>query len=158
MRRPFTAVALLAAVLAPRSASAAQTIPYGSRIAMEVTVTEMNGIGTDRAVIHVVHTAAMARRFCVDYANDRSARCVRDTLNEPGLKTVLRGNCRSGAFTTLYGEAMTFKGRNPDREEGAPRYRIEGAKGTLDGSYASGYPEILAQFRALCPALVDSLD
>lgn len=139
-------------------ALAAGRIPYGSRVGMEVTITGMEGIGSASAVIRVKHTPENAREFCVQYSNDRSRKCVEQTLRETRLNDELRGNCRAGTFTNLFGDNVVFKGRNKSKEEGAPRYVLIGSDGMFDGSSASGYTEVLSQFQALCPALVDRIE
>jgi hypothetical protein len=53
-------------------AAAAETIAYGSRAGMEVTVTTKSGIGGENAVIRAVHTRENAKKFCLEYARDNS--------------------------------------------------------------------------------------
>ena len=155
--RVLVAAVLLAGISAA-SAQAAGTVAYGSRAGMEVTVVRMEGIGSADAVIHVKHTPANARAFCVEYSNDRTRKCVETTLRETRLSDALRGNCKTGRFTTLYGASLQFKGIKKKRDELDPKYVIIGDEGPLDGSSASGYPTALAQFQALCPALVDDME
>ena len=46
-------------------AAAAETIAYGSRAGMEVTVTSKSGIGGRHAVIRAGHTRGNAKKFCL---------------------------------------------------------------------------------------------
>ena len=55
-------------VIALSSPAAAETIAYGSRAGMEVTVTSKSGIGSQNAVIRAVHTRENAKKFCLEYA------------------------------------------------------------------------------------------
>ena len=146
---------LLAAVfcLAAAPAFASGKIFYGSRVGMQVTVRSVSGIGSSHAIIHVEHTPADAKTFCVEYSNDISQKCVRDTLRKTHLNDVLEGDCTSGRFVSLFGDHLRFIGENKHPQDGEPKYRIVDDKGeALDGSGASGHGYNLEQFEALCPA------
>ncbi|MGU3326095.1 hypothetical protein ACLBXB_04080 [Methylobacterium mesophilicum] len=125
---------------------------------MNVTITSMSGIGTSDAAIRVKHTRENAQEFCVEYSNDKSKKCIDDTLRTTRLSDEIHGNCRSGSFTTLYGAQYQFRGKARKRGEFDPMYVVVGSEGKLDGSGASGYSEVLSQFQALCPALVDTVE
>ena len=131
---------------------AAGKLDYGSRVGMEVTILSMSGIDSAHAEIHVKHTAADAKKFCVEYSQDRSRACVERTLRDTRLNDVLIGNCTTGEYTSLYGDRLRFAGENKRRQDGAPKYRILGTDGPLDGTSASGYGYNLSQFEALCPS------
>ena len=122
--RPALLAALFCAAAQP--ALAAGKVFYGSRVGMTVTVRHVSGIGTDHARIEVEHTPADAKSCCVEYSNDRSAKCVRDTLAETHLSDEFRGNCTSGRFVTLYGDARRFMGENRRRTNDGldPHYTI----------------------------------
>lgn len=150
-----TALLAFALVATATSASAAGRVPYGTREGMEVTVTAVEGIGTDRAVIHVRHTRENAREFCVGYSDDKSDACVDKVMRETRINDELRGNCRSGVFIALSGEKFRFAGRSNTRDRFAAKYILLGREGFLEGNNASGYFTYLAQFAALCPGKVE---
>jgi len=137
--------------------AAAETIAYGSRAGMEVTVTSKSGIGSQNAVIRAVHTRENAKKFCLEYAQDKSEKCVRDEL-AVSLSNQIGANCKTGVFTTFYGSKLKFAGLNKQSDQNFAKYRIidlsEGKP--LDGSEASGYPYDIEQFIALCPGLAAS--
>jgi hypothetical protein len=87
-------------------------------------------------------------------------KCIADNLAEgKELKTEISANCKTGKFTTLYGQGYQFRGPNPDYDPTgiSTEYLIFqiGEDEPLDGSMASGYPVALEQFKALCPKQVD---
>ncbi|MBV9519519.1 MAG: hypothetical protein JO068_15535 [Hyphomicrobiales bacterium] len=137
-------------------ASAAGSIYYGSRVGMEVTITSMSGIGGTNAIIRAVHTRANARTFCLEYARDSSEACIREELSTR-LSDHIAANCKSGVFTTFYGETLRFLGPNKNSDFGSPKYKLVSlASGRpLDGSSASGYSYDIEQFSALCPGLIE---
>lgn len=150
MRYAFAAVVLAVSIT---SALAAGRIPYGSRVGMEATVVGVERIGTANAVIRVKHTRENAKEFCVEYSDDNSEDCVRKTLREVRINDELRGNCRTGQFTTLWGDALRFAGANRRKGGDGPKYVLVGVNGPLEGNMASGYYTALAEFNALCPGL-----
>lgn len=150
MRYALAAVVLLSLV---EPTIAAGRIPYGSRAGMEVTVTGVEGIGTPNAVIHVRHTRENAKEFCTEYEQNNSDECVQRTIRETRINDVLRGNCQTGKFVTLWGDTLRFAGPNRRKGEFGPKYIIIGANGPLDGSSASGYFTALSEFNALCPGV-----
>ncbi|MCB1410653.1 MAG: hypothetical protein H6899_04360 [Rhodobacter sp.] len=145
-------------VLLPMAAAAQDTVPYGSRAGMQVSVVARSGIDTADAVVRVVHTRADARSYCAHYVLDPSDRCVEDTMADLAgqLRDRIDGNCETGVFTDLWGTRMQFLGRMAQPTElGADwdlRVIEDTDAGPLDGSMASGYGVALDQFRALCPA------
>ncbi|MGU3663128.1 hypothetical protein ACLBX9_02885 [Methylobacterium sp. A49B] len=150
MRYALAAVVLLSLI---EPTIAAGRIPYGSRAGMEVTVTGVEGIGTPNAVIHVQHTRENAKEFCTEYEQNNSDECVQRTLRETRINDVLRGNCQTGRFITLWGDTLRFAGLNRRKGDFGPKYIIIGASGPLDGSSASGYYTALSEFNALCPGV-----
>jgi hypothetical protein len=133
-------------------AAAAETIYYGSRVGMEVTVTSKSGIGSENAVIRAAHTRENAKKFCLEYAQTGSEKCVRDELAVP-LADQITGNCKTGVFTTFNGQKFKFESLNKPADQMSAKYKIidlsSGKK--LDGTEASGYPVDIADFVALCP-------
>jgi hypothetical protein len=147
-------VGALAVAALSSPAAAAETIYYGSRVGMEVTVTSKSGIGSENAVIRAAHTRGNAKKFCLEYARDDSEKCVRDELTVP-LSNQITANCKTGAFTTFNGLKRKFAGLNKPADQMFAKYKIidlsSGKK--LDGTEASGYPVDIADFIALCPGL-----
>jgi hypothetical protein len=145
-------VGALAVAALSSPATAAETIYYGSRVGMEVTVTSKSGIGSENAVIRAAHTRENAKKFCLDYAQTDSEKCVRDELAVP-LSNQITANCKTGAFTTFNGQKLKFAGNNKPADQMFAKYKIidlpSGKK--LDGTEASGYPVDIADFIALCP-------
>jgi len=147
-------VGALAVAALSSPAAAAETIFYGSRVGMEVTVTSKSGIGSRNAVIRAAHTPANAKKFCLEYARDNSEKCVRDELAVP-LSNQVTANCKTGAFTTFSGQKLKFVGHNNPADANFAKYEIiDVASGQkLDGTEASNYPVDIALFIALCPGL-----
>ena len=147
-------VAALAIAALSSSAAAAETIFYGSRVGMEVTVTSKSGIGSQNAVIRAAHTRENAKKFCLEYAQTDSEKCVRDELAVP-LSDQITANCKTGVFTNFHGVKRKFEGVNNRGDQMFAKYKIidlsSGKK--LDGTEASGYPVDIADFIALCPGL-----
>lgn len=131
------------------------SINYGTRMGMQVSVLKRSGIDTAHAVIMVNHTIADATAFCREYVGAVTDKCIKQELAVK-LKSSLVGNCTSGKFTTLQGEALRFKGPNKSGATNGDGYLIVNlASGQpLDGSMASGYPVSLSQFKELCPKRV----
>ncbi|UDL90428.1 hypothetical protein LGH82_03400 [Mesorhizobium sp. PAMC28654] len=134
----------------------AETLGYGSRAGMEVTVVSKSDIGTTHAIITVKHTKANAVAYCRDYVGKVTPKCVRDELNVP-LAASISANCETGKFSTLNGEGFTLSGRNPNYDPNEavsqPEYLLLSlASGeAVGGSSADGYDVALEQFKALCP-------
>jgi hypothetical protein len=151
---------LIAALLATTSMAAAETIYYGSRAGMVVTVVKKSNIGSTHAKITVKHTRDNAIQFCREYVQKVTEKCIKDNLAEGrGLMPEISANCRTGKFTTFYGQGYVFRGPNPDYDPTgiSTEYLLfqVGEQEPLDGSMASGYPVELEQFKALCPKRVD---
>lgn len=151
---------LVAVLLATTSMAAAETIYYGSRAGMVVTVVRKTNLNSTHAKIVTRHTRENAIQFCREYVQKVTEKCIKDNLAEgKDLMTEISANCGTGKFTTLYGQGYRFKGPNPDYDPTGFNteylvYRV-GDKEPLDGSMASGYPVALEQFKALCPKRVD---
>ncbi|TGT78887.1 hypothetical protein EN804_35705, partial [Mesorhizobium sp. M8A.F.Ca.ET.161.01.1.1] len=77
--------------------------------------------------------------------------CIDEEMKSP-LHFEITANCKTGAFTTFYGDSMIFQGRNKGTEV-TTDYLIKAVEENevLDGSGASGYDYTLDQFKALCP-------
>jgi hypothetical protein len=147
-------VGALAVAALSSPAAAAETIYYGSRVGMEVTVTSKSGIGSENAVIRAAHTRENAKKFCLEYARDDSEKCVRDELAVP-LSNQITADCKTGVFTTFNGQKLKFAGHNKGGAAYLAKYRIIDLPSgkPLDGTEASGYPVDIAAFIALCPGL-----
>jgi hypothetical protein len=81
-------------------------------------------------------------------------KCVAEELKVK-LAPEISANCKTGSFTTFYGQIFRFIGRNAryDPAGSGTEYFLTAArsKEPLDGSNASGYDVALGQFKALCP-------
>jgi hypothetical protein len=151
----WMSLAILAFIFSGSHAHASGKIFYGSRAGMQVSVVRVANIGTERAAIYVEHRREDARKFCIDYLRDRSEKCVRKTLEETLLSDKLVGNCKTGVFTSLWGDSLKFAGeRRAKKNDDGPKYLILKDGAALDGSSASGYDVYLGQFKALCPQRV----
>lgn len=151
---------LIAALLAMTTMAAAETIYYGSRAGMVVTVVKKSNLSSTHAKITTIHTRENAIQFCREYVQKVTKKCIADNLAEgKQLTTEISANCKTGKFTTLYGQGYQFRGPNPgyDPTGISTEYLIFqiGEVEPLDGSMASGYPVALEQFKALCPKRVD---
>jgi hypothetical protein len=146
MRRFF--VVLVALFVA--SPALAETIYYGERDGMELTVVKKSGIGTTHARILTKHTRENAIAYCRNYVGKVTEDCIARELKNP-LHLEITANCRTGKFTTFYGASMVFKGRN--KAGSAADYAILDVESgqILDGSGASSYGSSIGQFEALCP-------
>ena len=150
--RIITTTALL---LVMGAAAQAETIYYGSRAGMEVTVVKKSNIGTTHAKILTKHTKANATAFCREYAQEVTPECIAEEMAQELLPEI-SANCKTGKFMTLYGLGYQFLGANPNYKPtvgGGPEYLLVTAdnKEPLDGSAASGYYQAIDQFKALCP-------
>ncbi|HWJ99687.1 MAG TPA: hypothetical protein VNR41_03160 [Xanthobacteraceae bacterium] len=128
----------------------AKTLAYGERIGMEVTIIKKSGIGTTHAKIITRHTRQNAIGYCRDYVGKVTEACIAKELKTP-LHLKITANCKTGAFTTLYGANMLFKGRNTDGDAAGYLITDIESRQTLDGSGASSYGSTIEQFSALCP-------
>jgi uncharacterized protein len=136
------------------SSTTVETLPYGSRAGMEVTIVSKQGLDTDDALIKVKHTRENATAFCREYLNEVTEKCISDTLKIE-LNTQIYAVCKLGHFGTVNGERFIFLGR-ADRAaiaEGWPEYIIldQKTQSRLSGDMASGYSIALMQFQAMCP-------
>lgn len=154
MRRMIGAAAILAGLGSTAAPAAqAETLYYGSRAGMLVTVVKKSGIGTTHAKITTKHTRENATAYCRDYVLEVTPECIAEELKVK-LRGEITANCKTGKFTTLYGQGYRFLGRNPQYVEGTTTEYLlveAGSKEPLDGSMASGYDVALGQFKALCP-------
>lgn len=149
-------VGLVASLLMVGGAHA-ETLYYGSRAGMEVTVVKKSNIGSTHAKILTKHTKANATAFCREYVGKVTPKCIADELKTQ-LVPEISANCSSGNFVTLSGQRYQFQGSNADYDPtgGGTEYilvEIGGENGNepLDGSSASGYDVAIDQFKALCP-------
>lgn len=67
---------------APPPKSVHDTIDYGSRAGMEVSVLGMEGRDTAHASIRFRHTRDNAIAYCRDYVRAVTEECIRDALGE----------------------------------------------------------------------------
>jgi hypothetical protein len=130
-----------------------ETMYYGTRMGMVVTVLSKQGIDSNNAIITTVHTRENAIAFCRDYASSAQEQCIVDELAQE-LKNQVSANCESGTFTNFRGGVYEFQGLNENGDAVDPKYVIFNvASGEVaDGSFASGYFVNLDIFRALCPS------
>lgn len=133
----------------------AETLSYGSRAGMEVTVVSKEGLGTPLAKIVTKHTKANATAFCREYVGKVTPKCVAEEMKSQ-LIPIIEANCQTGKFTTIAGGRYHFAGVNNryDPTEGtSPKFIIYqvGEKEPLEAFSATGYDVALDQFKALCP-------
>ncbi|RWP68184.1 hypothetical protein [Mesorhizobium sp.] len=132
----------------------AETLYYGSRAGMEVTVVKKSNIGTTHAKIALKHTKANATAFCRDYIQKVTPKCIADEM-KVSLLPEISANCKTGKFVTANGQGYQFLGSNTQYDPTAfnTEYLLVdvGSNEPLDGSSASGYDVALDQFKALCP-------
>lgn len=139
---------------APRVEKAADKLPYGSRAGMQVTITGREGIDTQHAVIHIGHFRSDAEAYCRQYEKTSAKECIDHEMMQ-SFPAQIMADCTTGDFTNLSGKQRHFAGPNPS---GSLPYIIMDSEAglALDGSSAGGFDIDLAQFRALCPSLVDT--
>jgi hypothetical protein len=127
----------------------AETLPYGSRQGMDVTVVSKEGIGTSKSVIRAEITEANARVFCSQYLRDPSRACIKTQIQSK-LSKAISANCTTGKFTNFYEEKFKVV---KTKEGGIAGQSVINSKTreALDGSAASGLSYNMAQFTALCP-------
>ncbi len=130
-------------------------IYYGTRAGMHLTTVGKSGIGTADAVIRVKLTAEDAKAFCVEYLQDKSPACVRQTLAEVKVADQVSGNCTTRTWTDMYGRRYAFLGVARKSDDLIADYAIKdlGSGDLLDGSPASGYDIQLTIFEQLCPGV-----
>jgi len=150
-------IATIGLLLALTTAAQAETLYYGSRAGMEVTVVKKSNIGSTHAKILTKHTKENAIAFCREYVLKVTPKCIADEMKVQLLPEI-SANCQTGKFTTLYGQGYQFRGPNPDYDPTSmsTEYLLVevGSDEPLDGSSASGYDVALGQFKALCPSRV----
>lgn len=134
----------------------AETLPWGSRAGMEVTVVRKEGIGTSRAIIYVRHTRKNAWAFCVGSGRDYSESCIRGALREMGGKNLINrvtADCERKVWTTLGGTKYSFHGKATSQDDAEELYIIKqaGYSEPLGHGNASGYYVALEAFKMLCP-------
>jgi hypothetical protein len=130
---------------------ATKTVPYGSRVGMEVTVVSTNGIDSNHAVIVAKHTRENALTYCREYVDNVTEKCIRDELEMKLSKTIT--NCTTGEFTNFYGDRLRFAGPGTTGEFHLAKFIVvDTVTGEIeDGSTASGYSVNLELFKALYP-------
>jgi len=131
---------------------APKTVPYGSRVGMEVTVVSTNGIDSNHAVIVAKHTRENAIMYCREYVDSVTEKCIRDELALK-LSNAITANCATGEFTNFYGDRLRFAGPGTTGEFHLAKFIVvDTVTGEIeDGSTASGYSVNLELFKALCP-------
>ncbi len=141
-------------LLATAAAAQAETLNYGSRAGMEVTVVKKMNLGTTHAKIVTKHTQENATAYCRDYVLKVTAECIADELKTQLLPEI-SANCKTGKFETLGGQGYQFGGANANYDPTgmSTKYLLVevGRNEPLDGSIASGYDVALDQFKAMCP-------
>ena len=143
-------------VLATGGAVHAETLYYGSRAGMEVTVVKKSNIGSTHAKIKVKHTRENAIAFCRDYVQQVTPECINEELKVE-LADEISANCKTGKFSTLVFAGYVFKGPNPnydptDEVTYTEYLLVDVSTGEIiGGSMADGYDVALDQFKAMCP-------
>jgi hypothetical protein len=119
---------------------------------MLVSVLSRKGLDTSHAVISVEYRRDDAVAFCRDYVLNVTEKCIADELAVK-LGSTLTADCKTGRFTTLFGQTYVFLGRSTGTNSMGNEFVIIDADANtpLDGSMASGYSVALGQFQALCP-------
>ncbi len=138
------------------SALASGTIGYGSRVGMEVTVISMSGLDTSNAVIRTKHTRGNAAKFCKEYADDPSEKCIDSEMSIP-LNDEIHGNCVTGGFVDFFGNEYQFDGKIRHKTDLMANYALRHMSGPnrgqlADGSSASNYPTAMSIYKDLCPS------
>lgn len=140
------------------SSTHAETLYYGSRAGMEVTVVKKSNIGSTHAKITLKHTKANATAFCRDYVQKVTPKCIADEMRV-SLLPEISANCKTGKFITANAQGYQFLGSNPQYDptgDNTEYLLVEvGTSEPLDGSSASGYDVALDQFKAMCPNRLD---
>jgi hypothetical protein len=143
-----------AAFLLAAGAAHAETLYYGSRAGMEVTVVKKSNLNTTHAKITVKHTRENAITFCREYVGKVTEKCIKEELSSD-LASQIEANCKTGKFTTIAAGGYQFLGPNPDYDPTGTNteYLIVEAGGSepLEGYSATGYDVALDQFKAMCP-------
>lgn len=149
MQPRTAAFVLLALLLSASSAGAAPTIPYGTRIGMQVTVKSASGLDTSHAVIQTEHTRDDAIKFCRDYIGKVTEDCIKAELATP-LRDSISADCAKGTFTDFFGDQIQYRGRN---HKNGPKYILvdDGVPEIADGVSGSDYYGNMKLFQALCP-------
>ena len=133
------------------------TLPYGTRVGMDVTIMNSAGIDSNLAEIRIEHSMENAKAFCREYVGDDSQACVETTMVDVEIEDRVVASCSSGEFTTPTGGRFKFEGRNAaaERMEGG-EFKIRDTRSgeLLSFNSASGYEVALAAFSALCPSRV----
>ncbi|WP_319798563.1 lysozyme inhibitor LprI family protein [Nitrobacter sp.] len=145
-------------LLGASTSANAETLYYGSRAGMEVTVVSKSDLGSVHAKIVTKHTRENAATFCRDYVGKVTAECIDEQL-KVALEPTIQANCETGKFTVLTGEGYRFAGANPHFDptsSSSPEYLILplNEKEPLEDYSATGYRAALEQFKALCPTEV----
>jgi hypothetical protein len=151
----MVSVGMLLLQAASAAAQADDRIYYGSRAGMHLTTVSKQGIGTTNAVIWLKHTPQDAKAFCVEYVQDKSPDCVRQTLADVKIADRVSGNCTARTWTDMFGGRYAFLGIAKKSGDSIADYAIKDlATGELlDGSPPSGYDIQLTIFRQLCPGV-----
>jgi hypothetical protein len=146
--RVATLVFLALSLSAP-PVSAARTIPYGTRVGMQVTVKSATGLDTAHAVIQAEHTRDDAIKFCRDYIGKVTEDCIKGELATQ-LKDSISADCTKGTFTDFFGDQIAYHGRNP---KDGPKYVLidNGIREIHDDVSGSDYYGNMKLFQALCP-------
>jgi hypothetical protein len=138
----------------PRSVH--DTMDYGPRAGMEVSILGMEGRDTAHAAIRIKHTRDNAIAYCRDYVRNVTEECIRDTLaEETGFKEAMTANCETGAFTDFKGVRYQFLGPRPKAgyfDEDKYSIKDVEADEMVSTAITSWYLTTLSVYRALCPA------
>ena len=145
-----------------------QTIGYGEKDGMELTVQSIAGVNTAQATITTSYTRANAIADCQGY-NEGDApiddpaklrKCSAELLTKVqkqgtvktlGVNTTASANCVTGVFVNFWGTRVRFSGLNHD-EDNPVRYRFVYPDGSVEGPGAAGkYGSDEELLKTLCP-------
>lgn len=158
--RILLAVLATASTVSRATAGSPETLMYGSKLGMVVTVIDKSGTDTSNAIIKIKLTKDNAEKFCRYLLNRSSSACVEEVLHTHGeqFNATLRANCAERTWIDAYGLKFKFLGENiagsAPRSTNTQYLIVEEQTASpvyLDGSPASGYLIELELFQTLCP-------
>jgi hypothetical protein len=95
----FLVVSILALLATPFGTARAETLGYGSKAGMEVTIVEKSGIDTTRAKITVKHTRENAIAYCEAQMEEVTEDCIKEELATENLRRSMATDITSSVRT-----------------------------------------------------------
>jgi len=139
-------------------------LPYSSKAGEELTILDVQGANTDRAMAPIQYTRENAKAVCEGEGHQESEeldKCIDEELTKSGFKDRVWANCKSGVFADYSGASFQFRGRSKrtrgaEGEYAEAEYQVYdiGNGKMLRGCYSCGYDQRIEIFRLLCPARV----